>query len=249
MNREEAKIILSAWRPGRDSAEGDVLFQQALACMESDPELAEWFAQQQTEDDRMREALREIEPPAHLREAILAEAKVVPIASPVAGRMRLAWAYAAAAAVFLVAAVVFFPRGGPVDSTSALESALAGIAEKHGHAFGSKAGDLDEVRAWLAANGGAADFTVPAGLKNHGAVGCEVVSIEGTKVSILCFHLGENRTAHLYVVDRSRLADPPEQGVPALRQIGDFAIASWSEGGKSYFLAGRGGQDSLRQLL
>jgi len=248
MNREEAKVILSAWRPDRDSAEGDALFEQALACMESDPELAEWFAAQQADDDRVREALRGIEPPAHLREAILSEAKVVPMASPATRRMSLAWACVAAAAVFLVAAVVFFPRGGSVEAV-ALQSALVGITEEHEHSFASKAGDLDEVRAWLAANGGAEGFTVPAGLKNHGAVGCEVTSVEGAKVSILCFHLGGGRTAHLYVVDRSRLASPPAQGAPAMSQIGDFAMASWSEGDRSYFLAQRGDEDSLRRLL
>lgn len=249
MNREEAKIILSAWRPGRDSAEGDALFQQALACIESDPELAEWFAAHQADDDLMRQALRKIEPPAHLRDAILAEAKIVPMASPAARRMPLAWAYAAAAAVFLLAAVLFIPGGVPVQSASAMETALAEIAEKHGHAFGSKEGNLDEVRAWLAANGGAADFTVPAGLKNRGAVGCEVATIEGAKVSILCFHLGDQGTAHLYVVDRSLLSNPPPQLNPAMKKIGAYAMASWSEGGRSYFLAKRGDEATLRRLL
>src|SRR5687768_16075679 len=111
MDREQAKLILSAMRPGRDSAKDDVLFEEALAWLENDPELAEWFAAHQEGDNAMREALRTIQPPAHLRESIIAEAKVIPLGPPTVRRFPLHYWIASAAAI-VVGLVIFLLNGG-----------------------------------------------------------------------------------------------------------------------------------------
>lgn len=242
MDNEQAKTILSAWRRG-DAPEGDPLLEQALARMESDAELAGWFAEQQDFDDEMRSAMRSIEPPPHLRESILAAAKVVPIQPR--RHFPPSW-FAIAAGLVLAVGVAFFliPRGNTLQ-LAALKARIPQLTAKHEHAFASKKGDLDSARAWLAKNGGTADFAFPPGLTALGGVECEVVSIDKVNVTILCFKAGDRRTTHLYVLDRSRLANPPPAGSPEMLQMGDFATASWSQGDRSYILAQRGSVSDL----
>jgi len=249
MDSEQARLILGAYRPGRDDA-GDALFAEALAQMERDPALAEWFSDQNAADESMRSAMRSIQPPAHLREAILSSAKITPFPTARFSWSRPAWLAVAAAVVIGLGAGFFFSSGqGGKLPLAALDAEIPRLTDAHKHAVESGAGDLDKIRAWLAANGGAADFAVPGGLKSRGGVACEIASVRGQKVSILCFGLGGGRTAHLYVVDRSQLSDPPPVGTPEIRQQGAYATASWSDGGHSYILAQRGDADSLRGLL
>ena len=75
MNSTEAKFILQARRPdGADDAEPR--FAEALEQARRDPALAAWLAREQAFDAAVAEKLRSTQPPAGLREAILAGAKV-----------------------------------------------------------------------------------------------------------------------------------------------------------------------------
>jgi hypothetical protein len=49
MNIEEAKLILSAYRPDGQDA-GDPQFQEALELTKQNPDLARWFAEAQAWD-------------------------------------------------------------------------------------------------------------------------------------------------------------------------------------------------------
>lgn len=250
MNREQAKLILGAWRSGEGDGE-DTLLAEALACMEEDPVLAEWFAAEMAADDAMRSSLRTVEPPPHLREAILAGAQPArPSAAPPVPKSAAGWWWALAAGfVAAVAAVYLLAPGESRLQTARLTSEIPVLTAAHEHGFASPSGDLAAVRQWLASHDGAADFVVPGGLRGRGAVGCDVVPIDGTRVSVLCFHVGGGKTVHLYVVDQSRLTVPPGGGEALFQEIDGVAVASWSQGGQSYFLAGRGTVDSLREWL
>ena len=76
MDREEARIILSAYRPGRDDA-ADPAFAPALALLDQDSELADWFTNQHALDLILQSAVQTIDPPADLKATILASAKTV----------------------------------------------------------------------------------------------------------------------------------------------------------------------------
>ncbi len=86
--------------------------------MESDPELAEWFAAQQEEDDAIRAELRATEPPPGLRDAILAQAKTVdfPAERPAASTHFARWAAIAACAVLAGLAVYVSQLPQQIDS-------------------------------------------------------------------------------------------------------------------------------------
>src|ERR1700689_3597742 len=75
MTTEEAKFILSAFRPnGGDSASAG--FGDALQIAGSDPALGAWFAQARAHDAAIAGKLAQIAPPDGLREAIRAGVRV-----------------------------------------------------------------------------------------------------------------------------------------------------------------------------
>jgi hypothetical protein len=200
-------------------------------------------------DSKMRDAIRSVEPPAHLRESILAAAKVAPIEPPKFSRFSTVWLAIAAGIVLAAGALFFFaPRGGKLD-LAALDARIPKLTSVHEHSFASAKGNMDAARAWLHQHGGAYDFVFPKGLTALGGMECEVLAIEKVNVTILCFQAGNGHTAHLYVVDRSQLANPPPTGTPEMRQLGDYATASWTQGDRSYVLAQRGDIAELSRIL
>jgi hypothetical protein len=93
------------------------------------------------------------------------------------------------------------------------------------------------------------EFNLPAGLQGRPALGCRVVEWNGHKVSLLCFELENRRMAHLLVVDRSALRDPPGSA-PQYARFGKIATAAWSQGERVYLLASQGSlQSELSGLL
>jgi len=248
MDTTEAKLILSAYRPGRDDqATGDDSLPdlgEALASLETNPELARWFADQSEMDETLRAAFEEISPPPDLRERILASSKITPFPS----RATRLW-LAAAACVLLGLSLFPILSRQPSLSPASLEAQIPGLNALHHHDLASKPGQLESIRTWLTAHGGAADFHLPSGLTQSQGVACEVTTIDETKVTILCFHLGDQGVAHLYIVNRSDLKNPPGGLDPTFRQRGGTAIASWSQDDRSYFLSKPGDIGELRQLL
>ena len=66
MNNNEAKFILSAYRPGGRDA-GDPGMATALAQAKSDPVLGAWFARERAHDAAVAWKLRAVVPPVGLR--------------------------------------------------------------------------------------------------------------------------------------------------------------------------------------
>jgi hypothetical protein len=249
MDREEARIILSAYRPGRDDA-ADPVFAPALALLDQDGELADWFANQHALDLIVQGAVQSIEPPADLKASILASAKTIPLPAS-----RTAWQFpvwlAAAAAVALLAGAAFLiqTHNGPKTSLAAIDEAIPKLTRTHEHPFATDDGDVGKIRSWLAGNGGDNGFVVPRGLKGIQGMGCEVTAVNGAKVSILCFELHNGGAAHLYVMDRSQLENPPPDLKPEFQERDGIAMASWSDGRHSYILAMPGSDSDVRALL
>lgn len=248
MDSEQAKIILSAHRPGRDDVESDALLTEALAAMESDPELAAWFVEQQAMDAGMRDAVQSIEVPAHLRDSILAQSKTVVFPAHRTSWARPIWLAAAALVVIGVVAGLLLPRDKR-PSFAILEAEIPQLTAAHKHPFEGRIAEAEKIRSWFASNGAPSKFDMPASLRAAKGMGCEVVDVQGAKVSLMCFRSGESH-AHLYVVDRSQFSHAPVVGEkPQMQQAGEYAMASWSEGNLTYILAARGNVDSLKRLL
>lgn len=248
MTRDEAKTLLGLFRPDLDDP-ADPLFSGAFTLLESDQELAAWFKQEKAFDEEVRNAISSVAPPPALRTALLAEDKIIRPSFFSRGHL-LPVALAAAAAVALLIGVTWLMRPSSVvtdPALAALALKIPALTDAHEHPLASS-GDFTPIRKWLAEQGGAADFVIPEGLQHAAGVECEVAEIEGKKVTILCFDLGGDRTAHLYVVGPSN-GKPEADLPPSFFELEGVAVAGWRENGLAYFLAERGPLESIRRLL
>lgn len=249
MDNEKAKLILSAYRPDGSDA-GDSVFAEALEQARRDPELAAWLADQRAFDSRMIAGVRSIPIPPKLKASLLVSGKVTRFPTAQSNsRLYSGLAIAAALVALISVTALLFQQSRPQVSFASLDAQLRPLTEAHQHALEAPMSDLQKIRTWLADQGAPHDFKLPAALAAVTGLGCEVVSVDGVKVSILCFPLGEGRVAHLYVIDRSQLIDPPSNLEPAFQQKGAYAQAAWSDDRRTYLLVERGDHDSIKGLL
>jgi hypothetical protein len=107
-----------------------------------------------------------------------------------------------------------------------------------------------ELRAWLAERGAPSDFEVPRGLRDVQGLGCQSYTVGGAKVSLMCFMLGQDQFAHLFIVDRDALKDAAPNASPVVRTEGGTPVATWTSGGKGYVLIGINvNEETLRSLI
>ncbi len=244
MTLDEAKLLLGCFRPDVDDP-ADPLFADAFSLLAAEPELAAWFEKEKSFDRDMREALREIRPPADLRDALLGENKVI---RPFSFRPYAPLLAIAAILVALVAVGGLFRPSSVTDDDAALAALVRKIPEMtvaHSHSMAS-GGNFAPIRSWLAEHGGISDMTIPEGLKNAAGIACEVTEIEGRKVTILCFDRKNHQPVHLYVMQAS--PSSPEQG-PSFFEVDGVAVATWRDKDLVYFLAGKGPINSIRPLF
>jgi hypothetical protein len=249
MNNQEAKLILGACRPDGQDAE-DATFREALALSEKDSELRAWYDRQRKFDAALSARLKEIAPPAGLRDAIMAGARVnVEATRPRRnGWMPTAW-LAAAAAVALVATVALKTRGTAALPTGAqlASFALDDLANHHDQHDGHPHG-LDGVQAQLA------NVQVPlskgAGLnldelrKAH----CRSVQVGVHEVFEICFNR-DGAWYHVYIGSRRDFAPGAIDPRALMKVQGQFAATAWADAEHVYALATRGGSDALQRVI
>lgn len=247
MNNEQAKVILSAYRPGGEDATSPQ-FAEALEQARRDPELARWFAEERALDTVIAAKLKVAPVPAHLEDTILAGRKVI---RPAVWWRQAGWLAAAAAVVFLMGmSAVLLPRLRAPSLARLQTDAIKWLdgLDRLDLATNNLAG----VRAWLANRSAHEDFVVPAGLENRVPLGCRIFDWRGRKVTLVCFKLdgagGLAGEAHLLIVDAGALRGAPT-GPARFAQLGRWAIATWREGAHGYVLATHGDEAKVRMLL
>jgi hypothetical protein len=158
---------------------------------------------------------------------------------------------AVAAAILLFAGLALFSlRPGQARITLATLTSTMGRLEREDRiSLGVLTPDTAQIRRWLKEHDGDDDFAVPAGLGKEARLGCQVLDINGNKVSLICFQTNEDQVVHLLVVDRRRLSDAPAVGEPILLQEGELAFAMWSDENRTYVITGHGSAESLRRWL
>lgn len=243
MTTQEAKLILQAYRPGSEDGE-DPFFAAALELTRTDKELGEWFARQCEFDQMMGSALQSEIPPAGLRDAILGRKALPQVSKKAKPFQALSIFLSVAAAIVLFVGIALF-HGGVQHGSSSSEMTVAAftrqaldIKEQGKVSLATKSTDPSQLRKWLAERGAPNDFVVPPGLNGIPSLGCQSYEMGGTKVTLICFDLGNNQVAHLFVVDKSALTDASQDSRPELREDNGLAFATWTSGNKSYVLTG-----------
>ncbi len=243
MNREQAKEILLGYEPGRDDA-ADPRIAEALALLETDPELAVWFERQQHADTMIRRALRETPVPADLKRSILGEPKVV--------RVDFGWRtpllVAAAAAIVVLAIAGYWAR----EQTSkyglgAYRTAMVQYVTGP-YPMVAQAKSFDELREVLAQKGWPTDFVVPPPLLGVTVVGGGALEWHGHKVDLACMR-EDGRGLWLFAVKNAALPNPPHARTPRVLIVNNVPAAVWSQDGKTYLFAAQGDEAHLRKYL
>ena len=240
MTTKEAKFILSAYRPGGGDA-GDARFSEVLRKAGEDPELSAWFSQSRALDGAVAEKLRNVAPPAGLRDAILAGGRV----SRSEDRRHSRWGWMAAlAAAAAVAAAVIFTHATPAPSPGAFADFAINdmVHGRHGSSGPASASLVGALQAQSAPMPGA-DAIDFEGLK---ATGCRTLSFAGRDVVEVCF-VRSGADFHFYVA--RRVQSTGDLSTPSIVSEASGAAAVWADGRYVYALASTAGAEAIRRLL
>ena len=245
MNIQEAKFILGACRPdGSDAA--DPAFVEALALAERDPELRTWLERQRRFDRVVAEKVQAIQPPAGLREAILAGGR--------ASRPRRAWwvspvTLAAAAAVVVLAVTSYSLRLAPgrPEAAAMVAFALNDLMARHDMHDGYPAG-LEGVQAQFSN----APLPLTSGMRvdldELRRQKCRSVTIAGREVFEICFRR-EGTWYHLYAARRADFAPGELDPRALLKTSGEYAATAWEDAKNIYALVVHDGPAVLKRLI
>ena len=244
MDNQQAKEILSLYRPGLDEA-SDPFFAEALAQAQRDPELGRWFEKQCAVDAAMREKFREINAPMDLARQILTERKIV---RPAIWWERPALWTAAAAAIVLAVLAGFLLRQPETTTFQAYRKNMAKLVSGE-YKMMLETNDLGAIRQFLGKNHGASDYVLTKEMEKLPAEGCALIAWHGQRVSLVCLDRGHDNDLFLFIVDRSALPDPPLSPSAQFARVNNMTTASWTVGDKIYVLAAKGNEDDLRKFL
>jgi hypothetical protein len=244
MTNEEAKFILSAYRPNGSDA-GDAAFSDALLMAGEDPMLAAWFARSRSHDAAIAAKLGQISPPSGLREAILAGARVSD--SRRADRRGWAWIAGVAAAAVLAFVVVSMKTPSRPDSAGAAFAGFA-IEDMLNGKHGGKGEPTGALVAELETTGAKMPGAEQIDFDRLRETGCRTLSFSGHDVLEVCF-LRDGSLFHLYMIRRDgSVSDSVARGPSFVTQATGAAVV-WADQRFDYVVASTAGVDALRRLL
>lgn len=260
MTREQTREILAAVRPGT-SDENDPRCAEALALTKADAELGAWFERQLKFDAALRSKLRQIAPPSHLKEQLLA-GRPRPV-HVVWFRRPAFWAAAASLAVLLVLGNWWLSdreggtpldhlgrngaASGPIEFATYREKMARIVSGKYKISF--KTTDLEKIRAYLAKNRGHVNYLIPPRLEQLPGQGTAVLTWRKSTVSLICLESPAKQTLYLFITNRTDVPDAPADTAPQFAQLDRLASATWSQDDKVYLLMIQGDGASLQDYF
>ena len=245
MNNNEAKFILSAYRPNGADA-GDATFSAALEQARQDPALGAWLDFEQKFDRLMTSKLGAVTPPAGLREAILAGAKVssTPTQSRSWWRQTTWMAAAAGLAVLLTAgSLLLWPARADARELARFALQDTRLEETRHHGQGA---DNAVLQASLQnpschlCQGVSVDFARLA------STGCRTLNFAGHDVLEVCFERN-GAWFHCYIVRKSDFTHVT--AAPEFATESGYSSATWVNADHVFVVVGSAGLSALKQLL
>ena len=246
MMNDEAKFILNAYRPnGRDA--NDATFCDALAQAKQDPTLGAWMQWQQNFDRAMTAKLGEIQPPAGLREAILAGAKV----SQPETTQRSWWRHPALLAAAASVAVATTVTIGLWPKSAAADTELSDFVLNdtfHTEIHGGHGAGVDPLQAMVNESGVRIGGSVRVDFASLAASGCRNANFRGRDMFEVCFK-HDGTWYHCYVAQRADFPQMKAGGAPVFADRGEVSVAMWADGGHVYMVGTKAGRAALQKLI
>lgn len=253
MNLNEAKELLLIYRPGTANAD-DPQMAEALALARSNPELARWLEAQNTQQAALRAKFSQITVPTGLKEQIISEYAASRRTPATLTRWRSAGLALAALALLLgMLAMVWHPRSLPGNSLVYYQDEMVRIALS-AYAMDLETNNAAPIHSYLDQQS-APDFKLPTPLEQTALTGCAVRVWNGAKVSLVCFRTGKplppdaKSDLWLFVVDKEMVQNVPSTPSPTVAKVNRLMTATWTEGGKLYFLGVEGQEGDIRKYL
>lgn len=271
MDRDEAKKILELCRPGVAEDLQDPGLKAALALLETDPELADWFEAQQSVDARISGSLNTIEAPADLKDTILAGMRLheanrnasydleetISFPQPSAKDGRSWWRspWTGMAALFAIMMVVLNLPDGQLSGTQVADADLPPVLQFLSKEISTpKTWEFDKkdqnpmaLRAFLESSNAPTPGTIPECLAEMTSIGCVVFEYsKEAKLSMICFKNGE--VYHLITADKATYPDAIPEG-PALYQCTDKAYKLWVDGDQVKILTIHGSKEEIPEFI
>jgi hypothetical protein len=230
MTPEAAKQILSAYRSAKQDG-GDPTFLEALEVQERDPELKQWFEEQNEIDRMLREKLAQIGPPEQLRWQILARIR--------RERTRVlppAWlALAAVLAIGGLGLIYSLGSFSPDRFREFRKDALAMVSVQPAPKLDMETPYLSETQRYLREHQAPIAHNLPAALKSMSTAGCRAFLWQEHPASLTCFKLPNGQLLHLVVIGQAAIgnANVPtsfqsEQGWHVMFQQKDGLLLMWA---------------------
>jgi len=245
MDNAEARFILQAYRPNGSDAR-DPLFAEPLERVRKDAKLAAWFEQQRSFDTIISAKLREVPPPAGLRESILAGVRV---SAP--ARSRRPWGrwLAAAAALALLGAVAVRQVVGTAARPELYDLAQAAWRDTavDGPRHRGVVPGLAAITHRLSAGNLRFAGSLGIDLAQLHADGCRTVRLGGRNVFEICF--GPKNEFHLFLADSGDFLPSSDAHSPLWIEQAGLASATWADSRVAYSLVSQTGAVGLRHLL
>jgi hypothetical protein len=235
MDSAEAKAILIRYRSGTtDGTDPDVM--AALQRAQGDAELTAWLTEQNHLFKTLRQSLRQLTPPPHLRERLLHLDRVI---KPIPWwRHNAVWA--AAAVIMLLGTVSILWRREPSwDNFESYRARMISTVLRE-YRMDLTTSDLAVIQDFLATNQAPADYVLPPALTRTTPTGTGLINWREKPVSMLCFDRGGTNMLFLFVIDRDQVRKPPPQAPTQFTQVNKLMTANWSDAKNCYVLAGEG---------
>jgi hypothetical protein len=243
MDRERAKQVLLAYRPGtEDETEPDVA--QALDLAKHDADLHEWLQEQTAFHQSVRAHLRSIPVPPDLKDSILVRQRIV---VPIWRRPEFLLAAACIAIAFVLTA--FWVRGRSEDETFAgFQKRMVGFLRVY--RMDIETNDLVQVRQFLTAKGAPTNFALTPGLSQTPVKGGAYLTWQGHPVSMVCFTLPRAQTLYMFVMNQSAIQKGSLPGAtPVMEFANGIMTARWCRDGQVYLVAADPNAVDLKKLI
>jgi len=253
MLKSKVREILSAYRAGGPETE-EPLFKQAKAAAAADPELAQWWAEQQEFDRVIATKLAGAEVPRDLQARIMAQKERAPSQIERHLSVRSGWSRGlllAAASIVALAVIFSSWRGAfqPAASLADFRDEMVSFVRLD-PPLDVESSQLARLTAFLQEHGAPAQLHLPEKLQQLDAVGCRRLRYRGQEVALVCFKRADGELVHMFAIDRSAFAKRKGNRTdPDFVLEKDWATASWAEGDHVYLLATKGSRETLQQYL
>ena len=246
MDNQAIRSALSAYRAGESFADAS-RFEAAHREVRTNPELAEWWKNEQELDRLIGLKLEKVVIPAGLKARLLtAERTAVP--------NRATWPrkIALLAASIVLLAVFFGSWRGLFQPPSALADYRDEMVSfvRLDPSLDLKTSQLSEVSTFLKQHDAPSDLTLPPRLQQLNPVGCRTLRFRGQEVALVCFRSEQGDLMHMFVVNRKamgRLQD--DNASPQFAAQGDWMTATWMDHEQAYLLTAKVSRETLAKYL